>query len=136
MVTENESCKVADFGLLRELDDYKEVYISSNISLCPLRWMAPESIEHKRFSTSSDVWSYGILLWEMFNPTKMPYPEYSDVQLTAKLAKGYTMPIPAECPPNVAKIMKSCWQLEPSKRPSFTFISVLLTRSNLLQRAK
>ena len=131
MVGKNELCKVADFGLLRELEDYKEVYISSNISLCPLRWMAPESLEHKQFSTSSDVWSYGILLWEMFNPTEIPYPELTDLQVTAKLARGYSMSIPAQCPSIVAKIMRSCWQSDPSRRPSFAFLSVLLTRAKL-----
>ena len=134
IVGENETCKVADFGLLRELEDYQEVYISSSISLCPLRWMAPECVEHKQFSTASDVWSYGILQWEMFNPTEIPYPIFDDVQLTAKLARGYTMPIPDQCPSNIGKIMKSCWKFEPSKRPSFTLISVLLTRLTL-QRA-
>ena len=119
IVGENETCKVADF------------YISSSILLCPLRWMAPESIEYKQFSTASDVWSYGILLWEMFNPTEIPYPNFDDVQLTAKLARGYTMPVPDQCPSNIAKIMKSCWKFKPSDRPSFTLITVLLTRLNL-----
>lgn len=131
MVGDNEVCKVADFGLLRELDDYQEVYTSSNISLCPLRWMAPESVEHMQFSTASDVWSYGILLWEMFNPTEIPYPDLRDAQFIAKVVQGHTLSIPVQCPPTVAKIMKSCWNLIPSNRPSFAFISLLLTRSNL-----
>ena len=131
MVGDNEDCKVADFGLLRELDDYQEVYISSNTSLCPLRWMAPESVEHKQFSTASDVWSYGILLWEMFNPTELPYSDLDDVQFAIKVAHGHTLSIPPQCPPIVAKIMKSCWNLTPSRRPSFAYICVLLTRSNL-----
>lgn len=131
MVGDNEDCKVADFGLLRELDDYQEVYISSNTSLCPLRWMAPESVEHKQFSTASDVWSYGILLWEMFNPTELPYSDLDDVQFAIKVAHGHTLSIPPQCPPIVAKIMKSCWNLIPSRRPSFAYICVLLTRSNL-----
>lgn len=131
MVGDNEVCKVADFGLLRELSDYQEVYIASNTSLCPLRWMAPESIEHKQFSTASDVWSYGILLWEMFNPTELPYSHLDDVQFAIKVVNGHTLRIPTQCPPTVARIMKLCWQLTPSKRPSFAFICVLLTRSNL-----
>ena len=131
MVGDNEVCKVADFGLLRELDDYQEVYISSNMLLCPLRWMAPESVEHKQFSTASDVWSYGILLWEMFNPTELPYSDLDDHQFAIKVAQGHTLSIPAQCPPPVARIMKLCWHKSPSSRPSFAFICVLLTRSNL-----
>lgn len=122
---------MADFGLLRELEDFQEIYISSSNVLCPIRWMAPESISHKEFSSSSDVWSYGILLWEMFNPTEMPYSQFDNVQFAAKLAQGYTMSIPDQCPSIVARIMKSCWWFNPSKRPSFAFISVLLTRSNI-----
>ena len=131
MVGDNEQCKVADFGLLRELDDYKEVYTSSNTSMCPLRWMAPESVEYRQFSTASDIWSYGILLWEMFNPTEIPYSEFSNVQFPAKVVQGHTLPIPCQCPQTVAKIMKSCWHLIPSERPSFALISIVLTRSNL-----
>ncbi len=131
MVGDDEMCKVADFGLLRELDDYKEVYTSTNMSLCPLRWMAPESIEHRQFSTASDIWSYGILLWEMFNPTELPYSDLDDAQFAIKVAQGHTLSIPTQCPSTVARIMKLCWQKNPSKRPSFAFICILLTRSNL-----
>ena len=103
MVGRNEVCKVANFGLLREMDDYQEVYIS-NMLLCPLRWMAPESLEHKQFSTASDVWSYGILLWEMFNPTELPYSDLDNAQFAIKVAQGHTLSIPAQCPPTVARI--------------------------------
>lgn len=130
MVGENEQCKVADFGLLRELDDFQEVYIASGDARSPVRWMAPESMSKKQFSSASDVWSYGVLLWEMFNPDEMPYPNFDNMQLVIELARGYTMPIPRECPPIVAKIMRACWKFIPSKRPSFLLISILLTRSN------
>ena len=131
MVGDKEVCKVADLGLVRELDDYQEVYVTSSISLCPIRWMAPESVKHMQFSTASDVWSYGILLWEMFNPTELPYSDLNDRQFIAKVVQGHTLPIPSQCPRTVAKIMKSCWHKRPSQRPSFAYISVLLTRTNL-----
>ena len=131
MVGENEVCKVAGFDLLRELDDYQEIYISSNTSLCALRWMAPESMEHNQFSTASDVWSYGILLWEMFNPTELPYSDLDNMQFAIKVVHGHTLSIQTQCPPTVARIMKSCWHLTPSRRPSFAYICVLLIRSNL-----
>ena len=100
MVGDNEVCKVADFGLLRELDDYQEVYISSNMLLCLLRWMAPESVEHKQFSTASDVWSYGILLWgkiakfvkvfslESFQPYGMRYWHGSQILAQYKFTQN------------------------------------------------
>lgn len=130
MVGENEQCKVADFGLLRELDDFQEVYVASGDGRSPVRWMAPESISEKKFSCASDVWSYGVLLWEMFNPNQIPYPNFDNMQLVIEVTKGYRMPIPKECPLVVTKIMKACWSLKPSKRPSFLLISILLTRSN------
>lgn len=129
MVDNKEVCKVADFGLLREMDDYSftSIYISSNTSLCPLRWMAPESVEHKQFSSASDAWSYGILLWEMFNPTETPYSDLDDVQFAIKVTNGHTLSIPTQCPSPIANIMKYCWDPVPSKRPDFEKISYLLT---------
>ncbi len=130
MVGDNEQCKVADFGLLRELDDFQEVYIASGDAKSPVRWMAPESISEKRFSTASDVWSYGVLLWEMFHPKEMPYSRLDNIQLIIEVSKGTTLPVPKECPAIVAKIMRACWRFSPAKRPSFLLVSILLTRSN------
>lgn len=73
MVGYNEVCKVGDFGLLRELPKDEEIYISATRGPAPIRWMAPESLKKREFSTASDVWSYGILLWEMYQPSKTPY---------------------------------------------------------------
>ena len=132
LVDENETCKVSDFGLLREVPKDNSVYISSYNGPSPLRWMPPESINHKIFSPASDVWSYGILQWEMFNPEKeMPYHTLNDVQMVVKVAKGYRMPIPRGCPGLAAKIMRACWQYEPRNRPSFLLISNLLTQQLL-----
>lgn len=72
MVSHDEVCKVGDFGLLRELPKDEEIYVSVTKS-APIRWMAPESLERREFSTASDVWSYGVLLWEICQPTKLPY---------------------------------------------------------------
>lgn len=130
MVGDNEQCKVADFGLLRELDDFQEVYIASGDARSPVRWMAPESISEKRFSAASDVWSYGVLLWEIFHPSEMPYSHLDNMQLIIEVTKGSTLSVPNECPAIVAKIMRACWRLNPAKRPSFLLISILLTRSN------
>lgn len=73
MVGQDEVCKVGDFGLLRELPKDQEIYISVAKTLAPIRWMAPESLEKREFSTASDVWSYAVLLWEMYQPTVLPY---------------------------------------------------------------
>ena len=129
IVGENEICKVADFGLLRELPKDNSIYIATSNTPCPIRWMAPESLLKRAFSTASDVWSFGVLLWELSNPTaEMPYEEFEDnQQCAAQVVSGYTMSIPDEYPHTVQRIMKSCWHHNPEKRPSFMLTSTLLT---------
>ena len=74
MVGRNEICKVGDFGLLRELPKHASIYVSTSTNtLFPVRWMAPESLEDHEFSPATDVWSFGIVLWEMVNPGAKPY---------------------------------------------------------------
>lgn len=123
-----EICKVGDFGLLRELPQGIEVYVSKGDAPLPMRWMAPESLEDSEFSTASDVWSYGVLLWEMYNPTEIPYKNIKDAaRLGMKLNRGLRLLIPEAYPTKVQRIMKACWQEDPTKRPSFIFIAQLLT---------
>ena len=133
LVGENEVCKVADFGLLRELPEENGTYQSAaNIPL-PVRWMAPESIREHTFSAASDVWSYGILMWEMFNPGKVPYSMLSNMECVMEVFKGTRPPIPGAAPNIVARVMKSCWQKDPEKRPNFLVISTLLIAKGLVE---
>ena len=128
VVGTEEICKVGDFGLLRELPQGKEVYIARSDAPLPMRWMAPESLEDDEFSTASDVWSYGVLLWEMHHPNEIPYDNIKDAaKLGMKLSRGLRLEIPADYPSIVERIMKACWQEEPTKRPSFFLIAQLLT---------
>ena len=98
----------------------------------PVRWMAPESLTIKHFSVASDVWSYGVLMWEMFKPTKMPYEEFGIYQIASKLQEGYRLPLPRKIPPVIGGIMNACWQEDPNKRPSFLLICTLLTTKALM----
>ena len=81
LVGAGELCKVADFGLLRELPDDDSIYVSTANVPCPIRWMPPESITKRKFSIASDVWSFGILQWEMYNPLKTPYDKMDNFQV-------------------------------------------------------
>ena len=133
LVDENQTCKVSDFGLLREVPKEISVYISQYQGPSPLRWMAPESITERVFSPATDVWSYGILQWEMFFPEKIPYQNMEDMQMVTKVCNGFRMPIPRGCPGLAAKIMRACWQQDPENRPSFLLISNLLAQRYLPQ---
>ena len=128
LVGTEEICKVGDFGLLRELPQGAEVYISKTELPLPMRWMAPESLEDNKFSTASDVWSFAVVMWEMYYPSETPYSDIKDVtRLAIKLSKGLRLQIPKAYPPKVERIMKACWQEDPALRPSFILIAQLLT---------
>ena len=133
LVDKNKVCKVSDFGLLREVPKDKDVYVSQSIDESPIRWMAPESINENIFSSASDVWSFGILQWEMFFPDKIPYYDLKTTQMVAKVTGGYRMPIPKRCPPLAGKIMRRCWEHDPKDRPTFRLISDLLFRRDQLE---
>ena len=127
MVSRDEICKVGDFGLLRKIPKDNKVYIAKSEFPFPLRWMAPESFKKREFSPASDVWSFGIVMWEMYNPTKLPYDSMNDMECAVNVSQGTRLTIPEPYPETVVKIMKACWQIDPTKRPSFLLCAYLLT---------
>ena len=127
MVSQEEICKVGDFGLLREIPKDVDIYVAKTKVAFPIRWMAPESLTKKEFSPASDVWSFGVVMWEMYNPKRKPYKGIDNIAIAANVNQGMRLPIPEPYPPTVVSIMKACWQHSPSKRPSFLLIASLLT---------
>ncbi|XP_037102164.1 tyrosine-protein kinase Srms isoform X2 [Syngnathus acus] len=117
LVGEDLVCKVADFGLARIIKD--SVYTASRTTKIPVRWTAPEAAIHQKFSVKSDVWSFGVLLYEMMSRGKMPYEGKSNKQVLELLSSGARLACPSRCPHNIHRIMMDCWAAEPSKRPSF-----------------
>uniref|UniRef100_A0A7N6AAV3 Tyrosine-protein kinase n=1 Tax=Anabas testudineus TaxID=64144 RepID=A0A7N6AAV3_ANATE len=113
LVSNDGVAKVSDFGLTKV--DSK---VSDNAKL-PVKWTAPEALKKEKFSTKSDVWSYGVLLWEIFSYGRQPYPKMSLVEVKEKVQKGYRMDAPEDCPPGVYSIMRVCWEEDPRKRPTF-----------------
>nr|XP_019961004.1 PREDICTED: tyrosine-protein kinase Srms-like [Paralichthys olivaceus] len=117
LVGDDLVCKVADFGLARIIKD--SVYTASRSTKIPVRWTAPEAAIYQRFSVKSDVWSFGVLLYEMMSRGKMPYEGKSNKEVLDLLSSGFRLPCPTRCPQNIYRIMMDCWAAEPSKRPSF-----------------
>ncbi|VDD82785.1 unnamed protein product [Mesocestoides corti] len=109
--------KIADFGLTRSVCDY---YRKCSDGRLPIKWMAPESIFDRRYTTKSDVWSFGILLWEIFSYGGTPYPTLSAESLLKALQMGFRNEQPLASPSHVYGLMLSCWSIDPACRPTFS----------------
>ncbi|XP_054613636.1 tyrosine-protein kinase Fer isoform X1 [Dunckerocampus dactyliophorus] len=118
LVGEGSVLKISDFGMSRQEDD--GVYSSSGLKQIPIKWTAPEALNYGRYSSESDVWSYGILLWETFSLGVCPYPGMTNQQAREQVEKGYRMACPQRCPDDVYKVMQRCWQYNPEERPKFS----------------
>uniref|UniRef100_A0A3B3YE59 Tyrosine-protein kinase n=1 Tax=Poecilia mexicana TaxID=48701 RepID=A0A3B3YE59_9TELE len=118
LVGESNVLKISDFGMSRQEDD--GVYSSSGLKQIPIKWTAPEALNYGRYSSESDVWSYGILLWETFSLGVCPYPGMTNQQAREQVEKGYRMSCPQRCPDDVYKVMQRCWQYNPEDRPKFS----------------
>ncbi|XP_017348080.1 macrophage colony-stimulating factor 1 receptor isoform X2 [Ictalurus punctatus] len=122
LVSDSLVAKICDFGLARDIMNDSNYVVRGNARL-PVKWMSPESIFECLYTVQSDVWSYGVLLWEIFSLGRSPYP---DVVVDARFYKmircGYHMSQPDFAPAEMYKIMKMCWSLEPTSRPTFNQI--------------
>ncbi|XP_030068834.1 tyrosine-protein kinase Srms [Microcaecilia unicolor] len=117
LVGDNLMCKIADFGLARLLKE--EFYSPSSNTKIPVKWTAPEAAIYQRYSLKSDVWSYGIVLYEIFTYGEQPYSGMTNREVLEQLNHGYRLPRPRTCPADVYQIMLSCWRDEEDLRPSF-----------------
>ncbi|XP_078739110.1 uncharacterized protein LOC144952535 [Lampetra fluviatilis] len=117
LVSENHVVKVADFGLSRLMTG--DTYTARAGAKFPIKWTAPESLAYNKFSIKSDVWAFGVLLWEIATYGLSPYPGIDLSQVYERLEKGYRMDRPKGCPHPVYQLMRSCWQWNPLDRPSF-----------------
>ncbi|RXN07406.1 vascular endothelial growth factor receptor kdr-like protein [Labeo rohita] len=120
LLSENNVVKICDFGLARDI--YKDPdYVRKGDARLPLKWMAPEAIFDKIYTTQSDVWSFGVLMWEIFSLGASPYPGlHIDEEFCCRLKEGTRMKAPEYSSSEIYQTMLDCWHGEPSKRPMFT----------------
>jgi fyn-related kinase len=109
-----------DFGLTRLIRENEyEARVGARF---PIKWTAPEASMLNRFTSKSDVWSFGILLTELVTFGRIPYPGMSNAEVLQKVEAGYRMPCPPNCPPQLYTLMLKCWAKEPNNRPAFSTI--------------
>uniref|UniRef100_A0A673BV15 receptor protein-tyrosine kinase n=1 Tax=Sphaeramia orbicularis TaxID=375764 RepID=A0A673BV15_9TELE len=128
LLTDRRIAKICDFGLARDIRNDDSYIVQGNARL-PVKWMAPESIFECVYTVQSDVWSYGVLLWEIFSLGKSPYPNIAvDTNFYKMIKDGRHMDQPDFAPAEMYKLMTLCWNLEATQRPTFKTIGQLIRR--------
>ncbi|XP_012994088.1 ephrin type-A receptor 7 isoform X4 [Esox lucius] len=150
LVNSNLVCKVSDFGLSRVIDDDPEAVYTTTGKMqdvmnviftpatdlrfteqggkIPVRWTAMEAIQYRKFTSASDVWSYGIVMWEVMSYGERPYWDMSNQDVIKAIEEGYRLPAPMDCPPGLHQLMLDCWQKERADRPKFDQIVGILDK--------
>ncbi|XP_019880212.2 focal adhesion kinase 1 isoform X6 [Aethina tumida] len=126
VLVSNDKCvKLADFGLSRWMGEDQSYYKASKGKL-PIKWMSPESINFRRFTTASDVWMFGVCMWEILMLGVKPFQGVKNNDVANKIENGERLALPPNCPPRLYSLMSQCWSYEPSKRPTFKEIKEIL----------
>ncbi|XP_073402714.1 fibroblast growth factor receptor 2 isoform X2 [Dendrobates tinctorius] len=118
LVTESNVMKIADFGLARDVNNI-DYYKKTTNGRLPVKWMAPEALFDRVYTHQSDVWSFGVLMWEIFTLGGSPYPGIPVEELFKLLKEGHRMDKPANCTNELYMMMRDCWHAIPSHRPTF-----------------
>ncbi|XP_063745989.1 fibroblast growth factor receptor 1b isoform X2 [Eleginops maclovinus] len=119
LVTEDNVMKIADFGLARDVH-HIDYYKKTTNGRLPVKWMAPEALFDRIYTHQSDVWSFGVLLWEIFTLGGSPYPGVPVEELFKLLKEGHRMEKPTACPQELYQMMRDCWHAVPARRPTFS----------------
>ncbi|XP_075215435.1 protein tyrosine kinase 2 Fak isoform X2 [Lycorma delicatula] len=132
LVSSHHCVKLADFGLSRWVED--QSYYKASKGKLPIKWMSPESISFRRFTTASDVWMFGVCIWEILMVGVKPFEGVKNNDVLGKIENGERLPLPPRCPPRLYSLMSQCWSFEPSKRPTFKEIKEVLNEILLDER--
>ncbi|XP_073952560.1 tyrosine-protein kinase Fer isoform X3 [Choristoneura fumiferana] len=116
LVGDDNIVKISDFGMSREEEEY---IVSGGMKQIPIKWTAPEALNYGKYTSLCDVWSYGVLMWEIFSKGETPYAGMTNSRAREKIDSGYRMPAPEGCSEDVYALMLRCWEYEPEKRPHF-----------------
>ncbi|XP_055903201.1 tyrosine-protein kinase Shark [Eupeodes corollae] len=123
LLASRNQAKISDFGLSRAMGKDKDCYQATQGGKWPIKWYAPESYNNGYFSHASDVWSFGVTLWEMFSFGDPPYGDIRGVDAIELIESGQRLQKPPKCPDNVYKIMENCWNYKPKDRPTFRYLT-------------
>ncbi|KAJ8256258.1 hypothetical protein COCON_G00184100 [Conger conger] len=128
LINSNLVCKVSDFGMSRVLEDDPDAAYTTRGGKIPIRWTAPEAIAYRKFTSASDVWSYGIVMWEVMSYGERPYWDMSNQDVIKAVEEGYRLPPPMDCPDSVHQLMLACWHEDRSARPKHSQVLTLLDK--------
>ncbi|KAM9409786.1 ephrin type-A receptor 2a [Pholidichthys leucotaenia] len=128
LVNSNLECKVSDFGMSRILEDDAEGTYTTRGGKIPIRWTAPEAIAYRQFTSASDVWSFGIVMWEVMAFGERPYWDMSNHEVMKAINEAFRLPAPMDCPSAIYQLMLQCWQHDRTKRPRFSDIVNILDK--------
>ncbi|XP_077290983.1 uncharacterized protein LOC143914588 [Arctopsyche grandis] len=127
LVDHNKLCKIADFGMSKEISSSDDKGGKPQRNALPVRWMAPEALLYSVYSHETDVWAYGVLLWEIVTLGSTPYATMSGREVLHMVTEGYRLERPAHCKPHLYQTMHACWHSDPSQRPPFSEIKTQLS---------
>uniref|UniRef100_A0A8C0FK16 Protein-tyrosine kinase 2-beta n=1 Tax=Bubo bubo TaxID=30461 RepID=A0A8C0FK16_BUBBB len=132
LVASPECVKLGDFGLSRYIED--EEYYKASVTRLPIKWMSPESINFRRFTTASDVWMFAVCMWEILSHGKQPFFWLENKDVIGVLERGDRLPKPDLCPPILYTLMTRCWDYDPSERPKFKDLVCSLSDIYLMEK--
>ncbi|XP_045717331.1 focal adhesion kinase 1 isoform X1 [Phyllostomus hastatus] len=132
LVSSSDCVKLGDFGLSRYMED--STYYKASKGKLPIKWMAPESINFRRFTSASDVWMFGVCMWEILMHGVKPFQGVKNNDVIGRIENGERLPMPPNCPPTLYSLMTKCWAYDPSRRPRFTELKAQL--STVLEEEK